>query len=170
VALLHDRGATFGTVRVNIDENNTDADKPDDEGWFTLVTPVAEMRSTPDVSGPVRRVILSGDKEDSFFLAELALVVETGKISVSIRQPTDAPDAQIAEVTVKPGPITLVADVESGVSDPIIEWNFDADTVGNLPPPVGMVVPGAVDAEGNPITVALRACAQTYRECRLCPV
>jgi hypothetical protein len=28
-----------------------------------------------------------------------------------------------------------VAEVEAGAADPVVEWNFDADNVGNLPPP-----------------------------------
>jgi hypothetical protein len=138
VMMLHDTGATFGTVPVDL---NTI--QPDEDGWRMLYAPLSQMRSTPDVSGPVRRVVLTGDKQDTFALAQMALVVETGKMSASIRQPRDEFNAQIAEVTVKPGPVTLVADVEAGTADPIIEWNFDADNVGNIP--VAGAAPLAMD-------------------------
>ncbi|HEX8550732.1 MAG TPA: hypothetical protein VF681_04175 [Abditibacteriaceae bacterium] len=129
VSLMHDKGATFGNVKIDLDDS-----EPDDEGWRTFFFPVRDMRSTPDVEGLVRRVVLTSDVDESFWLAQMALVTETGKMTASIRRPTDPTGAQIADITVKPGPFTLVADVESGIADPIIEWNFDADNVGNLPP------------------------------------
>ena len=129
VEMLHEQGVTAGTTTVDLN-----ALTPDDDGWRTLFMPLRGMRSTADVQGPVRRIVLTADKDDSFWLAQFALVIETGQMRVSIRRPTDPVGAQIADITVKPGPLPLIADVESGIADPIIEWNFDADNVGNLPP------------------------------------
>jgi hypothetical protein len=99
-----------------------------------LTLPLNNLISTPGASGPVTRVVLTSDKEDYFYLAQAALVIENGQMTVSIRRPSDQVGTQTAEVTVKPGPVTLIADVEAGASDPVVEWNFDADNVGNLPP------------------------------------
>jgi hypothetical protein len=107
--------------------------RPDANGWLLFTLPLKEMRSTPNASGLLQRVILSGDRQDSFWLTQAALVVETGDMQVSIRRLSDPPGTQTAEITVRPGAITLVADVEAGAADPAIEWNFDADNVGNLP-------------------------------------
>jgi hypothetical protein len=129
IAFLHDQGATVGSTPVNIDTL-----KPDEGGWRVLFFPLRDMRSTPDVQGLVRRIVLSTDNDDTLWLAQFALVIETGRMRVTVRRSSDEPGAQIADITVKPGPIKLVADVESGIADPVIEWNFDADNIGNLPP------------------------------------
>lgn len=139
VTFLHEQGATTASIPLDLN-----ALSPDDDGWRTLFFPVRDMRSTIDVSGPVRRIILSADKDDTFWMAQFAIVIESSKMRVSIRRPSDEVGAQIADITVKPGPLSLVADVESGIADPIIEWNFDADVVGNLPPgALSMPVPAA---------------------------
>ena len=93
------------------------------------------MRATPGANGTLKRILLTSDDEDSFYLEQMALMVETPALTVSIRRPEDPPGARLADITVRPGPVTLVADIEVGASDPIIEWNFDADNLGTLPPP-----------------------------------
>ena len=128
VTFMLERGAMVG----GIDFTNRDP-RPDQSGWQLLSLPIKEMRSTPGASGAVRRVIVTSDQEDTWYLAQASLVGETSDIKVSIRQDSDAPGAQIGEITVRPGPLTLVADVEAGATDTMIEWNFDADNVGNLP-------------------------------------
>jgi hypothetical protein len=138
--MVLDRGVMEGSIDIPKQWENPgqiDFEKvhPDANGWLMFVLPVREMHSTPGASGAVRRMILSGDREDSFYLTQAALVVESGQMSVSIRRLSDAPGTQIGEITVRPGPLTLVAEVEAGAADPAIEWNFDADNVGNLPPP-----------------------------------
>jgi hypothetical protein len=129
VTMLRDTGATSGSIPVNL--NNTTADE---NGWRLFVLPIRQMTSTPGASGPVRRIIITSDNEDNFYMAQAAIVVENGQMTASIRRPEDAAGAQVAEIEVKPGPITLIADVEAGAADPAVEWNFDADNVGNLPP------------------------------------
>ena len=129
ITLLRENGVTTG--RIPIDLNKTVAD---DNGWRLFVLPIKNMTSTPGASGAVTRAILTSDAEDTIYLAQAALVIESGEMTVSIRRPTDPAGAQIAEIEVKPGPVTLIADVEAGAADPIVEWNFDADNVGNLPP------------------------------------
>ena len=104
-------------------------------GWYLLSLPVREMRATANAGGLVRRVILTSDKEDTFYLAQMAVGNERERMTVSIRRPADPLGTPRTEITVKPGSLTLVADVEAGTANPIIEWNFDADNVGNLPPP-----------------------------------
>jgi len=129
VTLIRDQGVTSGLIPINLNNNAGDSD-----GWHLFVLPLSAMHSTPDASGPVDRVVLTADSQDTFFVAQTALVVETGQITVSVRQPADAPGTQTAEITVKPGPLSLIADVEAGAADPDVSWNFDADNVGNLPP------------------------------------
>lgn len=155
VTLVLENGVLEGTIDVPKSFENPrriDFDKvrPDANGWLLFTLAVKDMRSTPGASGALQRMILSADRQDSFWLTQAALVVETGAIQVSIRQLNNPPGTPVGEITVRPGPITLVADVEAGAADPAIEWNFDADNVGNLPLPVpegmqpGMpgVVPG----------------------------
>ncbi len=129
VTLLRENGASFGRIPININKVT-----PDEDGWRLFVLPLKNLTSTADAAGPVKRVVLTSDKEDYFYLAQAAFVIETGKMTVSLRRPSDTPGAQIAEIEIKPGPVTLIADVEAGAADPTVEWNFDADNVGNLPP------------------------------------
>lgn len=138
VTFVLENGVMEGAIDIPKQSDNPrliDFDKvrPDAGGWLLFTLPLKEMKSTPEASGALQRVILSGDRQDSFWLTQIALVVETGAMQVSIRRLSDPPGTQMAEVTVRPGPITLVADVEAGAADPSIEWNFDADNVGNLP-------------------------------------
>ncbi len=138
ITFILENGVMEGTIDVPKQWDKTrliDFDKvrPDANGWLLFTLPLKEMRSTPNASGALKRMILSGDYQDSFWLTQAALVVETGAMQVSIRKLSDVPGVQTAEITVRPGAITLVADVEAGAADPAIEWNFDADSVGNLP-------------------------------------
>ncbi len=128
ITLLRDNGVTMGRIPVNLETS-----EPDEEGWRLFVLPIRDMTSTANASGPVRSVILTSDEEDSFYLAQAALVIESGQMTVSIRRIEDPPGAQVSEVEFKPGAVTLIADVEAGAADPAVEWNFDADNVGNLP-------------------------------------
>lgn len=130
--LVLERGIMSGTV--DIDLNDVEADE---EGWRLFVLPLRDLRATNDAGGSLERVILTSDKEDTFYIGQVALVIETGEMTVSIRRAADPPGTQAGEITVAPGPLTLVADVEAGTADPIVEWNFDADNVGNLPAPGG---------------------------------
>lgn len=138
VTFILENGVMEGSIDVPKQWDKTrliDFDKvrPDAGGWLLFTLPLKEMRSTPNASGALKRMVLSGDYQDSFWLTQAALVVETGAMQVAIRKLSDAPGTQTAEITVRPGAITLVADVEAGAADPAIEWNFDADNVGNLP-------------------------------------
>ncbi len=130
VTLVRENGVLVGNVPIDLEKTT-----PDDGGWRLFVLPINQMKATPGSSGPVSRVVLTSDEEDTFFMAQAAIVIETGKMEVSVR-PTDAPEgSQMAEITVKPGAVTLIADVEAGAADPQVEWNFDADNVGNFAPP-----------------------------------
>ena len=74
-------------------------------------------------------------------------------MQVSIRPPNQPEGTQLAEVTVKPGPLTLIADVEAGAADPQVEWNFDDRTAwGNLPPSMlqNPAAGGEFGVPGNP--------------------
>lgn len=133
VTLLRDSGAMTGRISVDL---NSDDNQPDDDGWRLYTLAVKDMTSTPGASGPIRRVLLTSDTQDTFYMAQMALVVETGQMTVSIRTPDKPAGSQIAEIEWKPDrPLTLVADVEAGAADPQVEWNFDASNVGNLPLP-----------------------------------
>ena len=130
VTLVRETGALVGRIKIDLK-----AAQPDDGSWYLFVLPISAMTQTKGASGPLQRVVLTSDKPDTFFMAQAALVVESGAMQVSIRPSNQPEGAQVAEVTVKPGPITLIADVEAGAADPQVEWNFDADNVGNLPLP-----------------------------------
>ena len=147
VTLVRENGVMVGRLPINLD-----AIQPDLGGWRLFVLPLSELSQTKGASGPVQKMVLTSDAQDTFFMAQAALVIETGKIQVSIRPPDQPEGSQLAEITVRPGPITLIADVEAGAADPQIEWNFDADNIGNLPPSV-LQNPGAgpVDINGNPL-------------------
>ena len=136
VTMVLDRGTITGGT-----EFSPQRSRPNDEGWHLLTIPVRNMSATPGATGSVRRVIITTDKEDTWYLGQAALAVDAPAIAVSLRQPTDTPGAQVAEVTVAPGPVTLVADVEAGASDVAVEWNFDADNAGA--PAVAATFPGA---------------------------
>ena len=138
--LILDNGVMEGTLDIpKVWENPRQVDfnkvRPDSKGWLLMSLSLKDMRATPGANGLVRRMILSTDKQDSFYLTQAALVVDTGEITVSIRKISDPPGTQQAEMTVRPGALTFVADVEAGAADAAIEWNFDADNVGNLPEP-----------------------------------
>jgi len=138
--LILDNGVMEGTIDIpklweNPRQVDFDKARPDSKGWLLLSLSMKEMRATPGASGLVRRMILSSDKQDSFYLTQSALVIETGEMTVSVRKISDVPGTQLAEFTTRPGAITFVADVEAGAADASIEWNFDADDVGNLPDP-----------------------------------
>ncbi|PQV62488.1 hypothetical protein B1R32_1311, partial [Abditibacterium utsteinense] len=129
VTLLRENGVTTGRIPIDLDKTVADED-----GWRLFVLPIKNMTSTPGASGTVQRAVITSDTEDTIYLAQAAIVTESGEMTVSLRRPEDAAGAQIAEFEVKPGPVSLIADVEAGAVDPIVEWNFDADSVGNLPP------------------------------------
>ena len=146
VTLVREKGALIGNIPIDLEKT-----MPDDGGWRLFVLPISQMKATPGSSGTVSRVVLTSDEEDTFFMAQAALVIETGKMEVSVRSPNAPEGSQVAEVTVKPGPVTLIADVEAGAADPQVEWNFDADNVGNFAPPVPAGgFPGAPDGGGFP--------------------
>lgn len=155
VTFVQEKGISSGTIDLPADLSKIQSD---DDGWRLFLLPVKDMRQTPGASGPASRMIITSDKEDTFYMAQSALVVETEQMSVRIRKPTDPIGAQIAELTLKPGLVTLVADVEAGTADPIIEWNFDADNKNPymarpaFQQPDGIGVPGApgVTPEGAP--------------------
>lgn len=152
VTMVLEKGIISGRLNIDLDKV-----KPDATGWSFFVMALKDMRATPDATGPLKRLLITGDREDSFYLAQAALVLETGTMLVNIRRPSEPVGTRLTEITVKPGPLTLVADIEAGAADPEVEWNFDADKVGNLPPapnqivaPVDMGDNEGVDGEENP--------------------
>lgn len=133
ISFVLEHGVMSGALDIPTDLEKV---KPDDEGWRLFLIPVKDLHATPKAAGEAQRLIITSDKEDTLFLAQAALVVETGQMQVSIRRPSDQRGAQVAELNLKPGLVTLVADVEAGTADPVIEWNFDADNVNpELSPP-----------------------------------
>jgi len=130
VTFIRETGVTVGRIPVDLE-----ATQPDANGWRLFILSVRDMKSTADAAGPVTRILLTSDNEDKFYLAQAALAVETGKMTVSIRRSQDPAGTQTGEIEVKPGRISLVADLEAGTGDPTIEWDFDADKNGNLPAP-----------------------------------
>jgi hypothetical protein len=145
-----EKGIASGTLDLPTDLSKVE---PDDGGWRLFLIPVKDLKFTEGATGMAQRMILTSDQQDTFYMAQAALVVETGQMSVNIRRPTDPLGTQIGELTIKPGIITLVADVEAGTADPLIEWNFDAD---NKNPEIAMKraaplggAPGAFTPEGG---------------------
>ena len=145
VMMRLERGALFG--QFVFDEKSA---RPDARGWQTFVLPLTQMRATPDASGGLRTVVISGDREGTFDLAQLALVPNAGSNSVSIRRATDPVGTQQTTIEVQPGPLSLMADVESGGNDVIVEWNFDADKTGALSAPPLDVLPNVAPIPGAP--------------------
>lgn len=146
VVMHLERGALFGQFAFT--ESNA---RPEARGWQTFVVPISQMRATPDASGGLRTVVISGNREGTFDLGQLALVPNSGSNSVSIRRVTDPIGTQQTTLEVQPGPLRLVADVESGINDVVVDWNFDADKTGALPAPPTDVLPRAMPAPGSPL-------------------
>ena len=144
MTLVLENGVVSGRLKIDLDTV-----KPDEAGWRFFVLPLKDMRATPNAAGSIQRLIITSDQEDTFYLAQAALVIETGTMLVTVRRPSDPPGVQAAEITVKPGLLTLVADIEAGAADPEVEWNFDADNVGNLPPAPNQVQAGVGLGEGE---------------------
>ncbi|BCM89190.1 hypothetical protein IAD21_01034 [Abditibacteriota bacterium] len=148
ITLMREQGVMTGRFKINL---NSRDNEPDDNGWRLYTLALKDMTSTPNASGNIQRVILTSDTQDTFYMAQMALVVETGQITASIRTPDKAAGTQMAEVEWKPErPLTLVADVEAGAADPQVEWNFDADNVGNLPAPAINGGVGGMNPDGTP--------------------
>ena len=150
VTFVLEKGIASGTLDLPADLSKIE---PDDAGWRLFLMPVKDLKFTEGATGMAQRMILTSDQQDTFYMAQSALVVETGQMSVNIRRPTDPLGTQIGELTLKPGLITLVADVEAGTADPLIEWNFDAN---NVNPEIAMKraaplggAPGAFTPEGG---------------------
>lgn len=145
VVMRMERGALFGQFA--FDEKSA---RPDLRGWQTFVLPLSQMRATPDASGGLRTVVISGNREGTFDLAQLALVPNASSSSVSIRRANDPVGTQQTTIEVQPGPLNLVADVESGGNDVVVEWNFDADNTGALLAPPLDVLPRTTPTPGAP--------------------
>ena len=145
VVMRMERGALFGQFA--FDEKSA---RPDLRGWQTFVLPLSQMRATPDASGGLRTVVISGNREGTFDLAQLALVPNASSSSVSIRRANDPVGTQQTTIEVQPGPLNLVADVESGGNDVVVEWNFDADNTGALLAPPLDVLPRTAPTPGAP--------------------
>ena len=127
--VMLDKGALFG--RIEIDPKA----RPASDGFQILMVRLKDMRPTPGAEGAARRLILTGDKEATFALGQASFVVESDDVAVSIRRESDPVGTQSSEITVRPNmPFNLVADVEAGISDVEVSWNFDADNAG-LPLP-----------------------------------
>ena len=132
VVMRLENGALFGTLDFGA---NTEASvRPDNFGWQSFTLPIRTMRATPGARGALKSIVLTGNSDSTFQVGQLALA-PAGTMAVSLRRAIDAPGTQQTEVTVAPEtPVRLVADVETGSVDPLIEWNFDADNTGSLPP------------------------------------
>jgi len=145
ITLVRETGVTSGRFAVDLNAN-----RPDDNGWHLFTLALKNMTSTKGAAGAVTRVLLTSDAQDTFALAQMALVVENGEMTVSLRTAEQAAGAQSAEITTRPDqPLLLVADVEAGAADPQVEWNFDADNVG-LPRADAPANPGALPGGGVP--------------------
>jgi len=150
VTLVRETGVTSGRFAVDLNAN-----RPDDNGWHLFTLALKNMTSTKGAAGAIRRVLLTSDAQDTFALAQMALVVENGEMTVSLRTPDQAAGAQMAEVKTRPDqPLLLVADVEAGAADPQVEWNFDADNVGlpraDAPANTGALPGGGIPGGGAP--------------------
>jgi hypothetical protein len=140
-----ERGAMSGRVTI------TPAARGNAGAGQTLLLALRDMRPTPGAGGSVRRLILTGDRSATFGLEQIALVTETNSITASIRRESDAPSTQLREITVKPGRgTTLIADVEGGTSDLIVQWNFDADNSGAYPQPATAGARGGAARDRGP--------------------
>lgn len=131
VVMHLEKGALFGQFAFG--SSTESSVRFDQFGWQSFVLRLSSLRATPNASGALRSVVLSGNSEGTFQIGQLALA-PGGNNSVSIRRTTDAPGTQQTELTIAPDTIlNLVADVETGDADSQIEWNFDADKSGSLP-------------------------------------
>jgi hypothetical protein len=144
LTLVLDKGVMSTVIEIpksrgsdtNVDTRRAHAD---DNGWMLFLVPLKSLQTTPGATGNLQRVILTSDNEDTYYLSQLGLVIATDKMTVSIRRQGEPIGTQEGEITVKPGRLTLVADVQAGDGDPLVTWDFDADHPKTPPP-----------AQGNP--------------------
>ena len=131
VVMHLEKGALFGQFAFG---PGTEANvRPDQFGWQSFALRWSSLRATPNASGALRSIVLSGNSEGTFQVGQLALA-PGGSTAISIRRATDAPGTQQTEIKIAPQtPLNLVADVETGDVDSQVEWNFDADKTGSLP-------------------------------------
>lgn len=114
--------------------------RADNNGWMLFLVPLKSLQTTPGATGNLQRVILTSDSEDTYYISQLGIVVATDKMTVSIRRQGEPIGTQQGQITVKPGRLTLVADVAAGDGDPLVTWNFDADN--KIAPPPAQQAPG----------------------------
>jgi hypothetical protein len=136
----------------NVDTRRAHAD---DNGWMLFLVPLKSFQTTPGATGNLQRVILTSDNEDTYYLSQLGLVIATDKMTVSIRRQGEPIGTQEGQITVKPGRLTLVADVQAGDGDPLVTWDFDADHP-KTPAPTAQTPGGdpALPADAMPQTQA----------------
>lgn len=161
ITLVLDKGVMSTVIEIpkrRGSETSVDVRKAnaDNYGWMLFLVPLKDFKTTPGASGNLVRAILTSDVEDTFYLSQLALAISSDHMSVSIRRQSDPLNTQQGMITVKPGKLTLVADVKAGNGDPQITWNFDAD---NATPPApapaaggypGAMQPGMMPPDARP--------------------
>jgi len=146
LTLILDKGVMSTVIEIpksrgsdtNVDTRRAHAD---DNGWMLFLVPLKSFKTTPGATGNLQRMILTSDSEDTYYLSQLGIVIATDKMTVSIRRQGEPIGTQEGEITVKPGRLTLVADVQAGDGDPLVTWNFDADHP-TTPSPAAQQAPG----------------------------
>ena len=147
LTLVLDKGVMSTVVEIpksrgsdtNVDTRRAHAD---DNGWMLFLVPLKSFQTTPGATGNLQRVILTSDNEDTYYLSQLGIVIATDKMTVAIRRQGEPIGTQEGQITVKPGRLTLVADVQAGDGDPLVTWDFDADHPTTPPPSAQGAEPG----------------------------
>lgn len=107
---------------VGVDQWKVDFEDVDDKGWTTVDVPFSAMKASPGASGRVKRLLVAGDAFTSFWVGQIKLVVDHGPLSVRVLangQPAHGAKLKIDE------DIEFVADVDYGVADVLVLWDFD---------------------------------------------
>lgn len=107
---------------VGVDKWKVDFEDVDDKGWTTIDVPFSAMKASPNAGGRVKRILIAGDAPASFWVGQVKLVVDHGPLSVRVLangQPANGAKLKIDE------DIEFVADVDYGVADVLVLWDFD---------------------------------------------
>ncbi len=116
-----ERGAV-GVDKWKVDWQNPKPGDVDQNGWTTVDVPFSAMKASPNAGGRVKRILIAGDALMTCHIGQIKLVVDHGPLNVRVLangQPANGAKLKIDE------DIEFVADVDYGVADVLVLWDFD---------------------------------------------
>lgn len=144
VTFILERGALgVPNFEIPFDEQGRPYDT-DEQGWTAVRVPFSKMKAAAGASGKAKRVVISGNAEDEFYLGQVKLVRDTEEMTMNILVNGKTAAQKIAdnkrvyelEVT-EEEEFTLDADVNAGTADPDVYWKLDSEA-RDVPPKRGL--------------------------------